>query len=188
MRESESLQAICPICLDACSQGKKETCERGHTMHQGCALKMCKHMKLLCPLCRSMMICPDCQSKKEHVWCTCSFSSAGPEDNWMQKFIKSYVWFEFAVIFYSFEVHAAVALFLIIAIHFNVMAHRVVSMQREHPSFWAIQKNWGLMLTQIGLEMLMVLFIANFFVRSINIWQNKFASAARYIGGQEKMR
>ncbi len=136
------------------------------------------------------MMCPYCKSKKTKIWCSCLFSSAEYEDNWaiLQKIIKSYIWLEFAVIVYTFEVHEAIAMFFIITVHFNVMAHRVVSMQRGHTNldFWAARKNWGLMLTQIGLEMLIVLFVAVLFARSINIWQTKFASAARHIVSKQK--
>jgi hypothetical protein len=106
----------------------------------------------------------------------------------MHKIMNSYMWLEFVVIFYSFEVYESIAVLFIITLHFNVMAHRVVSIQRGQTrlDFWAVRKNWGLMLTQIGLEMLFVLFIAAFFARSISIWHNKFAIAARYISSQRK--
>ncbi len=184
-----SLQSeICPICLDACSQGKKETCERGHTMHRICAMKMCEHMQLHCPLCRSMIQCQYCKSKKTKIWCTCYtclFSSAEPIDFLaaIQRIIKSYIiWLAFAIIFYTFEVHEAVAMVLIITIHFNVMAHRVLSMRSGQTGldFWAVRKNWGLLMTQIGLELLIVLCVATFFVRSISIWQSHIT---RYISG-----
>ena len=153
---------ICPICLESCSEGHRETCKNGHSMHLACAVKMSLHMQLKCPLCRSKLICSVCKSQKRYVWCDCQKISSEPEDVWttMNAVYKAHFWVTVAIIFMPY--HNAISALVLLLMNSVVMMRRIVSIQRRSKQIqnWSPATRLGLRLTQIGMDLTSVLFVA----------------------------
>jgi hypothetical protein len=153
---------VCPICLESCCEGHRERCENGHSMHLLCAIKMSLYMQLKCPLCRSNLICSVCKSQKRNVWCDCHRLSPEPEDVWatMNAVYKAHFWVTVAIVFLPY--HNAVSALVLLLMNCVVMMRRIVAIQRRSTQIqnWTPATRLGLRLTQFGMDLTSVLFVA----------------------------
>jgi len=143
---------FCPICLEPCAVGFQEVCENGHGIHRECASKMSLHMKLLCPLCRSNLVCSVCKSRKSNIWCNCANMSIKQEhvDESMQQICQTHICAFIAI--YFLPINPA-SLLVVILLNCSLMLRRIVKCHRrsEQIQKWSRNHRNAIRVTQIGM-------------------------------------
>lgn len=153
---------VCPICLEPCKGGEKETCENGHAIHRQCAVKMSCFMQLCCPLCRAKIVCLKCKSRKDQIRCECDCKVNNSQDilKMMKTIYFTHFWLTFAILALPMQEVLMGSAFLLL--NTVVMIRRIVSMQRQAKEIesWSAMCRFGLSITHIGMDLMCIIFSA----------------------------
>ncbi len=164
-QHSASDESSCPICLETFSDERTETCENGHRMHRGCAMQMHFHMTSHCPLCRSMLVCSACGSKKRNMRCVCSGIPDLPGHGWTM--VKYQICLLVAILLMPDRHTFSISLVCIV--NFGAMTHCLMKPEQKKNAFKHRTRSLPLVLKEIGVEVIKVLLIS-FSISSVYSW------------------